>query len=293
MSSRAERDVLSRPDLGNEKGRPDQRVALVTGCGKQSGIGAAVARRLSGQGAVVVVADAQPCGVANSTDDPTDPRSGGTPGLVAELREAGGIAMAVEGDISIDEDVQDMIRATVIAFGRMDILVNNAGAPQDDEFADIETAPVDAWDRVMRINLRGTFLMCRAAVGLMRRGGFGRIINVSSLAARTGYKKQAAYSASKAGVLGLTRSVAQDVARDNITVNAVCPGWIRTSRSYNSARRTNGDVEAELARRGGLIPVGRLGTPEDVAGVIAFLASEAAGYLTGQVYDVDGGLLMA
>jgi 3-oxoacyl-[acyl-carrier protein] reductase len=127
----------------------------------------------------------------------------------------------------------------------------------------------------------------------MRPHQWGRIVSVSSLAGRTGYGRQAAYSASKAGILGMTRSIAHDVARQGITVNAVCPGWIRTSRSINSARRVSADVEAELQRRAERVPVGRLGLPVDVAAVIVFLASEAAGYLTGQAIDVDGGLLMA
>jgi 3-oxoacyl-[acyl-carrier protein] reductase len=135
--------------------------------------------------------------------------------------------------------------------------------------------------------------MSRAALKPMRANKWGRIVSVSSLAGRTGYARQAAYSASKAGIIGMTRSIAHDVARQGITVNAVCPGWIRTSRSLNSARRVSADVEAELQRRAERVPIGRLGVPADVAATIVFLASEGAGYLTGQVLDVDGGLLMS
>jgi NAD(P)-dependent dehydrogenase (short-subunit alcohol dehydrogenase family) len=270
-----------------------KRVALVTGCGKSTGIGAETARMLARQGVTVVVADVAPSGVANLNEPASDERWRGLPSLVDEIAAQGGTASAVVGDVSQETDARRMVDGAVAAHGRLDILVNNAGAPQGAEFNDIESVPVEAWDSVIAINLRGAFLMSRAAVPAMRANRWGRIVSVSSLAGRTGYARQAAYSASKAGILGMTRSMAHDVARDGITVNAVCPGWIRTSRSINSARRVSSDIEAELQRRAERVPVGRLGLPADVAAVIVFLASGAAGYLTGQAIDVDGGLLMA
>lgn len=274
-------------------GTASKRVALITGCGKKTGIGAETARVLARQGVTVVVADVVPSGVANLNEQAGDEHWRGLPDLVDELVAQGGTASSMVGNVSNEADAQRMVDEAVATHGRLDILVNNAGAPQGAEFNDIECVPVEAWDSVIAINLRGTFLMSRAALKPMRGNGWGRIVSVSSLAGRTGYARQAAYSASKAGIIGMTRSIAHDVARQGITVNAVCPGWIRTSRSFNSARRVALDVEAELQRRAGLVPIGRLGVPADVAATIAFLASESAGYLTGQVLDVDGGLLMA
>jgi 3-oxoacyl-[acyl-carrier protein] reductase len=248
---------------------------------------------LARQGVTVVVADVATSGVANPNEPASDDRWRGLPSLVDEIVAQGGTASSIIGDVSKEADAQRMVDEVVATHGRLDILVNNAGAPQGGEFSDIESVPVEAWDSVIAINLRGAFLMCRAAIPAMRPHQWGRIVSVSSLAGRTGYGRQAAYSASKAGILGMTRSIAHDVARQGITVNAVCPGWIRTSRSINSARRVSADVEAELQRRAERVPVGRLGLPVDVAAVIVFLASEAAGYLTGQAIDVDGGLLMA
>ena len=274
-------------------GTVSKRVALITGCGKATGIGAETARMLARQGVTVVVADVAPSGVANLNEQASDDHWRGLPDLVDELVAQGGTASSMVGNVSNEADAQRMVDEAVAPHGRLDILVNNAGAPQGAEFNDIESVPVEAWDSVIAINLRGTFLMSRAALKPMRGNGWGRIVSVSSLAGRTGYARQAAYSASKAGIIGMTRSIAHDVARQGITVNAVCPGWIRTSRSFNSARRVALDVEAELQRRAELVPIGRLGVPADVAATIAFLASESAGYLTGQALDVDGGLLMA
>lgn len=270
-----------------------KRVALITGCGKATGIGAETARMLSRQGVTVVVADVASSGVANLYEPPRDDRWRGLASLVDEVAAQGGTASSMVGDVSQEADARRMVDEVVAAHGRLDILVNNAGAPQGAEFNDIESVPVEAWDSVIAVNLRGAFLMSRAAVKQMRANKWGRIVSVSSLAGRTGYARQAAYSASKAGIIGMTRSIAHDVARQGITVNAVCPGWIRTSRSLNSARRVAVDVEAELQRRAERVPIGRLGLPADVAATIVFLASEGAGYLTGQVLDVDGGLLMA
>ena len=270
-----------------------QRVALITGCGKEDGIGAETARALAQQGVTVVVSDIQASGVANMNDRPGERQWNGLTDLVAEMSAAGGKASAVIGDVSDEASTQRMVAEVLETHGRLDILVNNAAAPQGKEFNDVEDVPIEAWDKVLTINLRGAFLMTQAAVGPMRANRWGRIINVSSSAGRTGYARQAAYSASKAGIIGITRSIGRDVARDGITVNAVCPAWVRTSRSFNSARRVSEDVEAEFARRAEMVPVGRLGTPLDVAYTICFLASEGAGFLTGLAIDIDGGLLMA
>jgi 3-oxoacyl-[acyl-carrier protein] reductase len=269
-----------------------ERVALVTGCGKHLGIGAAIARALGGDGKVVVVSDVAPSGAPNLNQQPGDMAAnwGGLPGLVGELTAAGVRCDSVMGDVSREEDARRMVEFTLGTFGRLDILVNNAAAPQAREFNDIEDVPLDAWRHVLDVNLTGTFLMCRAAVHPMRAQGWGRIINISSIAGRSGSAKQGAYTASKHGIIGFTRSLSRDVARDGITVNAICPGGTYTSRVFSSARRSADDIDAELNRRAGAIPVGRLGTAEDVANAALFFASESSGYITGQAQSVDGGV---
>lgn len=272
---------------------PDvQRVALVTGCGRPLGIGGATARTLAQRGLTVAVSDVHPHGAPDAVTAPTTEHTYGLGSVVDEIRALGGTCTAILGDVRSEADSRRIVDEVVAQHGRVDVLVNAAGAPQGPEFGDIESVSLEAWATVLDINLTGTFLMCRSVVPHMRANGWGRIINVSSLAGRTGYARQAAYSASKAGVLGLTRSLAVDVARDGITVNAVCPGWIRTSRSYSSARRVDEDVEKELSRRAGRVPVGALGSGHDVANAIAFFAAEEASYITGQAHNVDGGLLM-
>jgi 3-oxoacyl-[acyl-carrier protein] reductase len=269
-----------------------QRVALITGCGKHLGIGAAIARALGADGTAVVVSDVAASGAANLNQQPGDMAAswGGLPGLVGELTAAGVRCASVLGDVSREEDARRMVDFVTGAFGRLDILVNNAAAPQSREFNDIEDVPLDAWQHVLDVNLTGTFLMCRAAVRPMRAAGWGRIINISSIAGRSGSARQGAYTASKHGIIGFTRSLSRDVARDGITVNAICPGGTYTSRVFSSARRSASDIDAELRRRAEAVPVGRLGTAEDVANAALFFASESSGYVTGQAQSVDGGV---
>jgi NAD(P)-dependent dehydrogenase (short-subunit alcohol dehydrogenase family) len=268
------------------------RAALVTGCGKRDGIGQAVARTLAAAGTSVLVADVKPAGALNRRQElvGTGPGGGwqGLASLVSEITEVGGTASEVLGDISDEADAQRMVSTAAERYGRLDILVNNAAAPQGLDRRDIEEVPVDVWDQVIRINLRGTYLMSRFAVPVMRQQRHGRIISISSMAGVTGAPRSTAYSASKAGVLGLTRSLAADVAAWGITVNAICPGAVGTSRSVLSEDPAL-DVDAELARRGQRIMVGRVGQPADIAAVVAYLASDAASYMTGQQLVLDGG----
>ncbi len=272
----------------------ETRVALVTGCGKRDGIGAAVARALSRAGHTVVVVDLQPAGVRDAHEPAraADPEWGGLSSLVAELEAGGGNASSVTGDISSEADVARIVGHAIDAHGRLDVLVNNAGAPLSLGNGDVETISAEDWDRVFAINVRGTFLMCRAAAPHMRRQNWGRIINIASIAGRAGSKANGAYAASKAAVIGLSHSVALDLGPAKVTVNAILPGFILTSRSLTgmSKRLGQSDIDdATIAKSTPVVPLGRAGTPDDIAGTVAFLASDAAAYTTGQSFVVDGG----
>jgi 3-oxoacyl-[acyl-carrier protein] reductase len=268
------------------------RVALVTGCGKPDGSGQAVARVLAADGVTVVVCDRRPTGVPNRRQEivgSEQPASwSGLDTLVAEISDAGGVALAALGDIGSPDDSEAMVQLAVERFGRLDILVNNAAAPQGADRNVIDEVPVDVFDEVIRINLRGTWLMCRAAAPAMRRGRWGRIINVSSMAGVIAAPRSTPYSSSKAAVLGLTRALAMDLAAFGITVNAIAPGALGTSRAVLS-EDPDLDVAAELEQRGKRLPVGRVGTPADVAAAVRYLVSDGASYMTGQNLVLDGG----
>ena len=269
----------------------DQRVALITGCGKENGIGAATALRLAGDGLIVVVSDVAAAGVDNDNSvERAGPGWQGLDTLVVRIEAAGGKASSLIGDVSSEEGAAYLVAKTIEAHGRLDVLVNNAGAPHGQDRGQIEDVPLSAWEAVMAVNARGVFLMCRAAVPHMKSQSHGRIVSMASVAGLEALPERAAYSASKAAVIGLTRSLAYDLAAHGITVNCVCPGSIRTDRAISSTLRAGwSDVDAGLAERAKFIPVGRHGRPEEIAATIAHLASEAAGYTTGQAIAVDGG----
>jgi NAD(P)-dependent dehydrogenase (short-subunit alcohol dehydrogenase family) len=268
------------------------RIALITGCGKPIGIGNSTARALAAKGVTVVVSDVRPAGVANEHNAPgdLDANWGGVDSLVEAITKAGGTASSVLGDVSREADAGRMVGEVLSRYGRLDILVNNAGAPQGADRNEIENVPVAAWDLTMGVNAKGAFLMSRAAAPAMKKAGFGRIVSVSSKAAFRPGRNRATYAASKAAIVGFTRSLALDLAPFGITVNAVCPGPIRTSRAISTNRREYGDdLEVGFRERAKAIPVGRFGSPDEVASMIAYLASDEAAFVTGQAIGIDGG----
>ena len=254
------------------------KVAVVTGASR--GIGAAIARRLARDGASVVLS-------ANEA---------AVEGIARQIAEAGGSAITVEADVTSAADVARLYDRAEAAFGRVDISVQNAGIIT---IARIEAMTEDEWDRVMAVNTKGVFLCCREAIGRIRkhRDG-GRLINTASGQARQGFIFTPHYAASKFGVIGITQSLAKEVAKEGITVNAFCPGIITTDMwAYNDAAwgKLLGDYKpGELMQEWvENIPMGRAGTGEDVAGLVSFLAGPDASYITGQTINVDGGLIMS
>ena len=243
------------------------RVALVTGSGQ--GMGRAIAERLAERGASVVANDVA---LERATD------------VADAIAGSGGKAIAVAGDVGRRDDVSRMVAEAKEAFGPIGILVNNAGVLYPTRFADI---PEEEWDRTMAVNLKGVFLCSQAVVAGMRDKGWGRIVNMSSSAGRSVSTIGGAhYTASKAGALGLTRAAAKELAPFGITVNAVCPGLIDTEMVRGTIR-----PEA-IAEYESSFPISRLGTPEEVADLVAFLASDRAAYITGASIDINGGDLM-
>ncbi len=246
--------------------RLDERVALVTGGSR--GIGRAIAQSLATTGATVVVNYRGNQAAADET--------------VASIEAAGGKAVAIQADVANAEDVERLFKEVSERFGRIDILVNNAGITRDTLMLRMKD---DDWDAVMDTNLRGLFLCTRAALRPMTRARWGRIINITSVVGLMGNAGQANYAAAKAGIIGFSKSVAREIGSRSITVNAVAPGFIDTELTAVLGP----DTREALIKQ---IPLGRLGTPEDVASLVTFLASEQAAYITGQTFNTDGGMVM-
>ena len=241
------------------------RVALVTGASQ--GIGKACAVRLGQAGATVVLAARNQEKLAL---------------VEKQIMSSGGKAASFKLDVASEEDVKSAVRSVVAQFGKIDILINNAGITRDQLIMRMKRAD---WDAVINTNLTGAYSCIQQVIGSMLKQRWGRIINVSSIFGQIGQSGQANYAASKAGLIGLTMAVAREVASRNITVNAVAPGFIDTAMTGALPQ----DMKESMVK---MIPLGRIGSDLDVAHAVAFLASEEAGYITGHVLNVNGGILM-
>ncbi len=242
------------------------KVAFVTGASR--GIGRAIALRLAFDGAKVALNFASNSSKAESVRN--------------EIESAGGTAMLVQGDVSNFETVNALVKQVVDAWGRLDILINNAGITRDNLLLKMSE---DDFDRVIATNLKGVFNCTKAVTRLMMKQRGGRIVNMSSVVALKGNISQANYAAAKAGIIGFTKTAARELASRGVTVNAVAPGLINTDMTAALSEKVKEVMLQE-------IPAGRMGTPEDVANAVAFLVSDQAAYITGQVLSVDGGMVM-
>ncbi|HEX9778928.1 MAG TPA: 3-oxoacyl-[acyl-carrier-protein] reductase [Geopsychrobacteraceae bacterium] len=241
------------------------KVAVVTGASR--GIGRSISLALAGQGAKIVAVDID---------------LEATEAFVAELKAQGTEAVAVQGNVTVTAEVEAMFKSALDAFGRVDILINNAGITRD---ALLLRMKDEDWDAVLTVNLKGAFLCSRAAAKVMSKQRYGRIVNIASVVGQMGNAGQANYCASKAGLMGLTRSNARELARRNVTVNAVAPGFIATEMTDALPEKKREELSAQ-------IPLERLGSADDIAHAVLFLASDQAAYITGQVLGVNGGMYM-
>jgi len=241
------------------------KVAIVTGASR--GIGKAIAKQLSSCGAKIIL-------IARNSDQLVTVKE--------TIISNGGIAESIAGDVSNLNSISEIVTNTIDKWGRIDILVNNAGIARDNIIMRMKE---DDWDSVMNVNLKGCFNGIKSVARPMIKNKAGRIINITSVIGQIGNAGQSNYAASKAGIMGLTKSMAKELGSRNITVNAVAPGYITTDMT----NELNDEVKEQLKSS---IPLGRLGTPDDVANLVCFLASDEAGYITGQTFNVDGGMVM-
>ncbi|MFD3748024.1 3-oxoacyl-ACP reductase FabG [Nocardia sp. NPDC058633] len=246
----------------------NQRTAIVTGAAR--GIGAAVAKRLAADGLAVAVLDLDEAACTAT---------------VEAITAAGGQALAVGADVSDEASVSAAVERVTAELGSPTVLINNAGITRDNLLFKM---PVEDWDAVMAVHLRGAFLMSRAVQGFMREAGFGRIVNLSSTSA-LGNRGQVNYAAAKAGMQGFTKTLAFELGKFGVTANAIAPGFIETEMTAATAERVGADFDDFKAMAAAQIPVNRVGQPDDIAHTASFLASEGAGFVSGQVIYVAGG----
>lgn len=244
--------------------RLEQKIAIVTGAGR--GLGKGIALKLAKEGVRVVINDVN---LEHANE------------VVEEIKNIGGTGIAVKGNVANLEEVHQLFECTLKEFGRLDILVNNAGINRDSM---LHKMSIEEWNQVIAVNLTGTFYMTQEAGRIMREQEYGSIINISS-ASWLGNIGQANYAASKAGVVGLTKTASRELARKGVTCNIICPGFIETDMTRAVPEKV-WDIMV------GKIPMGRAGKPEDVANIIAFLASDEARYITGEVINVGGGMIL-
>jgi NAD(P)-dependent dehydrogenase (short-subunit alcohol dehydrogenase family) len=250
------------------------KVVIVTG--GALGIGRATARAFADEGARVTLADVN---------------EGAGRAAIDQIRQAGGEAQLVLADVARSAECERVVAETVRAFGGLDVLFNNAGIQPAESYVPADELSEAVWDRVLDVNLKSYFLMTKFAVPELRTRGGGAIINTASVQGLQSMRGVSAYAASKGGVLSLTRQLAVEYARQGIRVLAVCPGTIDTDMVRSAAAREPGGVEAALARFGETHPIGRIGTGQDIANAVLFLASDQASFMTGEYVCVDGGYM--
>ena len=272
------------------------KVAIVTGAGGKNGIGRAIATRLAAEGADVVVTD-----ISQSVEAirEVDMRDGweGLPSVVKEIEAMGRQSLGLFSDVSDSAQVDGMLQSVLDRFGKVDILVNNAGSRPGKDRVPVIELEEEAFDEVMRVNVRGTYLCSRAlARHMVERGNGGKIISISSGAGKKGIARYAAYCASKFAIVGFTQALAQELASDKINVNAICPGLVDTERVdfIASALAPEGESSEEhrammIRERNLRVPMGRVAVGEDIANMAAFLASNQSDYVTGLSISVSGG----
>ena len=243
-----------------------QRTIVVTGGSK--GIGRAICAAFAGPGVAVYFNFHSDAAAGRTTSD--------------LIRAAGGVPRGMQADVRKESEISDFLKCAVDETGRMDVLVNNAAVTRDGLMLRMKAAD---WDEVMQVNLTGTFICTKIAAKTMLKQRAGRIVNITSVAGVAGNPGQSNYAASKAGIIGFTKTIARELASRGITVNAVAPGFIKTDMTANLSEK----AATEIISR---IPLARAGTPEDVAGVVVFLASPRADYITGQVIHVNGGMYL-
>ena len=273
------------------------KTVLVTGCARARGMGRAIAVAFARAGADIVATDVVAGGTRNENEEGLEEiRIGwkGLESLAAEIEGLGRRILTLTGDVSRADDAERMVADALRQFGKIDVLVNNAAAPHGADRRLLWEVPEEAWDAVLGVNLKGVYLMCRAVIPRMLERRSGRILNMASISGKRGTPRRGAYTASKFGVIGLTQVLAQELASHGITVNALCPGTVDTSRHESTSRRERALAERDpgtplpFAR----VPVGRIARPDDIARLALFLASDGSDNITGQAWNVDGGMVM-